>query len=58
MGFLAAVGGKYAPFVWGAYAVSAAVFAWMLVDTLARGRAARRRLERLERGEAAGGERK
>ncbi len=45
---LAAVGGKYAAFVWPAYGVSAVVFAWMIVDTLARGGRARREVERLE----------
>jgi heme exporter protein D len=49
---LAAVGGKYAAFVWPAYGVSAAVFAWMIVSTLARGRSARREVERLERDRA------
>lgn len=46
------VGGKYAAYILGAYVVSAAAFAWMIIDTLARGRSARRALERLE-GEAA-----
>ena len=49
---LAAVGGKYAAFVWPAYGVSALVFLWMIADTLWRGRAARRDLERLERERA------
>lgn len=40
---------KYAAFVWGAYGASAAAFAWMIVDTMIRGRAARRALEALER---------
>ena len=40
---------KYAAFIWPAYAITAAVFAWMLVDTLARARSWRRRAERLER---------
>ena len=47
--FIAAVGGKYAAFVWPAYGVSLAAFAWMILDTLIRGRAARRAVERLER---------
>ena len=41
-------GGKYAPFVIGAYAVSALAFLWMVVDTLLRARAARITLEALE----------
>jgi heme exporter protein D len=45
--------GKYALFVWGAYGVSAAAFAWMILDTLVRGRAARRALETQEAGEEA-----
>ena len=44
--------GKYALFVWGAYGVSGLAFAWMILDTLIRGRAARRSLERQEAGEA------
>jgi heme exporter protein D len=39
---------KYALFVWPAYAVTALAFAWMVVDTLVRARAWRRRAERLE----------
>lgn len=42
------LGGKYAAFVLGAYAVSAAIFAWMVVDTLIRARAARLALQSLE----------
>ena len=41
---------KYAVFIWPAYAVSALAFAWMVIDTLVRARAWRRRAERLERG--------
>jgi heme exporter protein D len=41
---------RYALFVWPAYAVSALAFAWMVVDTLVRARAWRRRAERLEAG--------
>ncbi|HEY7901670.1 MAG TPA: heme exporter protein CcmD [Caulobacteraceae bacterium] len=40
--------GRYAAFVIAAYAVSAAAFAWMIVDTLVRARRARCRLEKLE----------
>jgi heme exporter protein CcmD len=40
---------KYAAFIWGAYGASAAAFAWMVIDTLVRGRIARRALEALER---------
>ena len=39
---------KYALFVWPAYAVTALAFAWMVLDTLLRARAWRRRAERLE----------
>ncbi|HEY2480818.1 MAG TPA: heme exporter protein CcmD [Caulobacteraceae bacterium] len=42
---------KYAAFIWGAYGVSAAALAWMVIDTLLRARAARRAVERLEREE-------
>jgi heme exporter protein CcmD len=47
--FIAEVGGKYAAFVWPAYGVSLLVFTWMILDTVIRGRAARRAVERLER---------
>jgi heme exporter protein CcmD len=40
--------GKYAFFVLGAYGASAVAFAWMVLDTLIRARAARREIERLE----------
>jgi len=46
---LVALSGKYAAFIWGAYGVSSLALAWMVVDTLVRGRAAKRALERLER---------
>ena len=39
---------KYALFVWPAYAVTALAFAWMVVDTLLRVRAWRRRVDQLE----------
>ena len=42
---------KYAVFVWPAYGVTALVFAWMVIDTLLRGRGWRRQAERLERAE-------
>jgi heme exporter protein CcmD len=45
------VTGQYAAFVLGAYGVSVIAFAWMILDTLIRGRAARRTLERLEADE-------
>jgi heme exporter protein D len=35
---LASFAGKYAAFVWPAYGVCAAGFAWMIADTLARAR--------------------
>ena len=40
---------KYAIFVWPAYAVSALGFAWMVLDTLLRARAWRRKVEALEK---------
>lgn len=46
---LVAQGGKYAAFIWDAYGVSAVALAWMVVDTLVRGRTAKRALDRLER---------
>jgi heme exporter protein CcmD len=48
---LTAIGGRYPLFVWGAYGASATAFAWMIIDTWVRARAARRTLERLEREE-------
>jgi heme exporter protein D len=43
---------KYALFVWPAYAVTALAFAWMVLDTLLRARAWRRRAQRLEAASA------
>jgi heme exporter protein D len=40
--------GKYAAFIWPAYGVTAAGFAWMIGATLARARKWRREVERLE----------
>jgi heme exporter protein CcmD len=40
---------KYAAFIWAAYGSSLAAFAWMVIDTLARARAAKRALELQER---------
>ena len=48
MSFLDA--GKYAAFIWPAYGVTAVGFAWMIIDTVLRARAAKRALERLEKG--------
>ena len=42
---------KYALFVWPAYAITALVFAWMVVDTLIRESRWRRRAERSEKDE-------
>jgi len=42
------VTGKYALFVWGAYGASFLAFAWMILDTFVRARAAKRALDRLE----------
>ena len=40
--------GRYAAFVWPAYAISAAGFAWMIGDTLLRAARARREADRRE----------
>jgi heme exporter protein D len=40
--------GKYAAFVWPAYAVTLLGFAWMIVDTLARARRWRRKVDQME----------
>ncbi len=40
--------GKYAGFVWPAYAISAVVLAALVVDSLARARSWRREAERLQ----------
>jgi heme exporter protein D len=38
----------YAAFVWPAYLITAAAFAWMIIDTLVRARTWRRKVEDLE----------
>ena len=43
--------GKYAAFVWPAYAITALVFAVLIIGALARARRWRRAAEALERGE-------
>ena len=43
---LSAFAGKYAAFVWPAYGVCALLFAWMILDTLARARYWRARVGR------------
>ena len=43
--------GKYAAYIWPAYAVSLLGFGWMIIDTLARARRWKRKADRLE-GEA------
>ena len=40
--------GKYALFVWPAYAVTAVILAWLILDTLLRARRWRREAERLK----------
>jgi len=51
--------GRYAAFVWPAYLVTAAAFAWMIADTLARARSWRRKVEALEEArKVAGGDTK
>jgi heme exporter protein D len=41
--------GKYAMFIWPAYAVSALAFAWMLLDSLLSARRWKRKAEALEK---------
>lgn len=41
--------GKYAPFVWPAYGLTAAVFALLIIDSLLRARRWRRTAERREK---------
>jgi len=43
--------GKYAPHVWPAFAAVAVVFAWMIVDSLARARRWRREADPRLRGD-------
>jgi heme exporter protein D len=40
--------GRYAAYIWPAYAVSVAGFAWMIIDTLARARRWKARAAQLE----------
>lgn len=40
--------GKYAGFVWPAYAITAIVLVWMAADSLLRARRYRREVERLQ----------
>lgn len=49
MNLAAVLHDKYADFIVPAYAVSAAVFAWMIADTALRVRRWRRRVEQLEK---------
>ncbi len=42
--------GRYALFVWPVYAITAAVLAWMVIDSLGRARRWRREVQRLEGG--------
>ncbi len=48
MTFEALSAGKYAAYIWPAYAVSALGFTWMILDTLARARRWKRKADRLE----------
>jgi heme exporter protein D len=41
--------GKYAAYVWSAFAITALVLAWMVIDSLWRARRWRKAAERLER---------
>jgi len=45
---------RYALFVWPAYAVSVLAFAWMVIDTLVRARAWRRRAAEFEKAPKSG----
>lgn len=49
MGALDFDAGKYALFVWPAFAITAVVLAWMVADSLLRARRWRREAERLEK---------
>ena len=40
--------GKYAAYIWPAYAASALGFGWMIIDTLVRARRWKREADRLE----------
>jgi heme exporter protein D len=40
--------GRYAIYVWPAFAISATAFAWIIVDSLAQARRWKRELERLQ----------
>lgn len=52
MNFIADFAGKYAAFIWPAYAACVAGFAWMIADTLARARKWRIEASRVDdRGE-------
>jgi heme exporter protein D len=50
-------GGKYAIYIWPAYAVSVLAFAWMVLDTLLKARRWRRRTRALEAQRALDAER-
>ncbi len=52
MSFLTQFAGKFAPFVWPAYGVTALGFSWMIADTLWRARRWRGEVNRLERAAA------
>jgi heme exporter protein D len=41
--------GRYGAFVWPAYLITGGAFAWMIIDTLVRARAWRRKVETLEK---------
>lgn len=45
--------GKYAPYVWPAYAITAAVLSLVVAETLARARRWRRALEHIQKGKDA-----
>jgi len=45
--------GKYAPYVWPAYAITVVVFVWLIGDSLMRARRWRRAVEAREKDAAA-----
>ncbi len=49
MSHLHLAGGRYAIYIWPAYAVSLLAFAWMVLDTVLKARRWRRRARELER---------
>jgi heme exporter protein D len=48
--------GKYAPYVWPAYGITAAVLGLMITESLARARRWRRALEHIRKAQIQGGD--